>query len=88
MEGAVFLSLQKGLETGRSLDFVKKIIFPSEDTNVWKSYPMQFSEQAHNLLAPTDEKELLVFYKVMKKSDFKIFFYESKFYSHIFFITD
>ena len=58
------------------LTLLKNNIFlSSEDANILKSYKMQYSKQAHKILAPPDKKTA-IFY--LDKSVFKNLLWENK----------
>ena len=83
MLGVILVFPQEILENSLSLEFYKwKILksISSEDASILNSYYVQYSKQAHKILASSDKKKLLLFSfhnKVKRNSDFKSFFWEN-----------
>ena len=65
MGGADLVFPQENFEIGLSFDLVEKknsnIFFSLEDANILKTYCMQYSKQAHKILASSDEKNYFFF---------------------------
>ena len=71
MVGAGLVFRQVNFEIGLSLDLVKKIILlSSEDNNNLKRYYMQYSRQAHKILASPDQNSIFFCQKKVRFQEF------------------